>query len=136
MTGDPVLQMDNAKHELAHANTKPYTPHWYSGLLGGNTKSYATLAPTGSFGQQTYFGTMPGEAWGAANRIKNDGAGLFYKKNGRLPGFDRYGNKLNAQDSAKDISEAVDMFFNNNPGRNAAEHQRIKNQLLKPDGAD
>lgn len=45
------------------------------------------MSPSDAFSGDKYF-AKPAEAWGAANRIKNDAAGLYYKKYGHLPGFD------------------------------------------------
>lgn len=55
---------------------------------------YDLFSPKDSFMRETYFGDVPAESWGAANRIKNDGAGLFYKKYGRMPGFDDSGEPI------------------------------------------
>lgn len=54
---------------------------------------YDLFSPKDAFIGGSYF-HEPEEAWGAANRVKNDGAGLFYKKHGRLPGFNDFGDPI------------------------------------------
>lgn len=78
---------------------------------------YDSFSPRDAFRQDTYF-NEPAEAWGAANRVKNDGAGLFYKKYGRLPGFNDLGEPITGAQKVNDIKETIKLFNQENPGKN------------------